>query len=796
MRRVVLLLVLGALAAGAALSPLRPATAQDGAARIASIVFDTVDEWQRGNSEGLLISNNDGGELRLAAGGRQGTYTSGFTRVDWPVNAVGAVWKAEVPQGTSLQLEVRGGPTQDNPGPWQALVADDARSQSDEEARALRSVRPVTGDTVYVQFRATFASEVENASPVLSEMRLSAIDAVSGPNNAAALTAQVTAPYGPSVLTPAPRIVPREAWDPNRPVVMVSRQAPRAIVLHQIGSDAVGDDPLPFLRANAAYHIVELGWDDTPFHFIVGRDGTIYEGHIGGPTALVPRLAAGDTAVHVALIGSGTPSQQAQATTASLLAWLGQAYGIPLRGQHTVAAPGSSPAPRPNVATHTEIVPEAAGHAPELQATLPIIRQAADQATVQARWYFAEGNPRDYGERLSVYNPTTGPASVRFTILRDPGGEVIRTVSVPAGGRTDLLVSGIFSDTTDAPAIVESNQAVIAERFMDTGRDITASIGVSRPARVWYFAEGSTEGNNRTFLVLFNPQREPASAAITYMRADGTTAEQRTVVPARKRTVVAVHDQQPGLAFGARVIANLPIVAERTMRFGEGDAQGGAHTSPGVVQLSRSWYFAEGTTEPPFQMRVLVLNPNTQPVTSTVTFLTADGTSLARKYAIPPTSRLAINVNDVVPALGVATRVEADRPVSAERALYWRDGSVGTIAAGTPAPSFTWRFADGRTSGDFQQYLLFNNPDPNHQARVTVDFVKSDGSTASQQVVMPGGSRYTMAVHQLLPGESALAATVRSTLPIIVERSIFPGAPASDSNRGGATTLGLPEVRP
>jgi hypothetical protein len=230
------------------------------------------------------------------------------------------------------------------------------------------------------------------------------------------------------------------------------------------------------------------------------------------------------------------------------------------------------------------------------------------------------------------------------------------------------------------------------------------------------------------------------------------------------------------------------------MIFGPGSSltSGGVHSGPGVVTLSRRWFFAEGTTQAPFQMSVLVLNPNAQPANVAVTFLTPDGTSLTRRYAIPPTSRLAINVNEVVPDLGVATTVEADRPVAAERAMYWRDNSVGTASAGATATAFTWRFADGRTSGEFQEYLLLSNPNKN-QARVAVEFILNDGTTANQVFPMPGGSRYTLAVHQLYPGQEAISATVSSTQPIVAERSLFPGDPRAANNRGGATALGVPE---
>jgi hypothetical protein len=53
---------------------------------------------------------------------------------------------------------------------------------------------------------------------------------------------------------------------------------------------------------------------------------------------------------------------------------------------------------------------------------------------------------------------------------------------------------------------------------------------------------------------------------------------------------------------------------------------------------------------------------------------------------------------------------------------------------------------------------------------------------------VPAGARYTMSVHELYPNEDAVSAIVRSTRPIVAERSLFPDGGA----RGGATALGIP----
>ncbi len=805
MRRALLLFILVMLA-GVGVFVRAPLLAAQTSVQvqIGKVSLSKVADWQRGTLDGLLISNNADGELRLADASTSGTFTSDIVRTDFSFNAVGAVWKAIVPVSTTLKLEVRGGPTPGELGAvaWQPLPGGDARSQTDDGALALESVRVFPAATTFLQFRATLSTAANNASPELQEIALSYLDATDGPPRAAGLP-RVPAPYGPVTLTAPPQIIQRDSWGASAPTAPIVRQTPRGIILHQIGADDVADAP-PFLRALAAYDTQVLGWDDLPYHFVIDRDGTIYAARAGGPTASVARFSGGDAALQVALIGSSALPAQQQTALASLLAWLGQAYGIAPTGQHTLVASGGAPATRPNIVTHFDIAPESGDPSPDMRAQLDALRQSADQLTVRARWYFAEGNALTFSERLAVLNPNAGTANVRFNLLRQPGPAVLRDATVPAGGRADLLVNDLFNDTSDVPAIVESNAPVVAERFMSFGNDITAGPGVSQPSRVWYFAEGSTNGTDKTYLLLFNPQAADASATITYMQNDGRTAEQFVKIAPLQRTVVTVGDGLAGVGFGARVIATQPIVAERTMIFGPASSAtaGGVHTAHGIVKLSRHWYFAEGTTQAPFQMNILVLNPNAQPTNVAVTFLTDSGTSLTRKYAVPPQTRLPINVNEVVPELGIATTIVADRPIAAERSMYWNNSggsapapSAGAANAGATEPAFTWLFADGRTSDSFLEYLLLSNPSKN-QARVTVEFVLADGKKASQSVVMAGGSRYTLAAHQLYPGQPALAATVRSTQPIVAERSLYPGAPGSAANRGGATALGVPEVTP
>src|SRR4051794_7519553 len=107
MRRALLLFILALLAGGALFVRTPLLAAQTSVqVQIGKLSFSKVADWQRGTLDGLLVSNNADGELRLADASKSGTFTSDVARTDFSFNAIGAVWKAAVPLSTTLKLEV------------------------------------------------------------------------------------------------------------------------------------------------------------------------------------------------------------------------------------------------------------------------------------------------------------------------------------------------------------------------------------------------------------------------------------------------------------------------------------------------------------------------------------------------------------------------------------------------------------------------------------------------------------------------------------------------------------------
>jgi hypothetical protein len=139
------------------------------------------------------------------------------------------------------------------------------------------------------------------------------------------------------------------------------------------------------------------------------------------------------------------------------------------------------------------------------------------------------------------------------------------------------------------------------------------------PSPTWYFAKGATGTFFDTYILLSNPGASPANVTLTYLLDDATTVtEQRTVAPNARVTVSveSSHARLSNASFSTQVVADAPIVAERSMYWGPaGDAlpwtEG--HNSLGVTAPGPRWLLAEGRIGGPLahQTYILLGNPST-----------------------------------------------------------------------------------------------------------------------------------------------------------------------------------------
>jgi len=126
-------------------------------------------------------------------------------------------------------------------------------------------------------------------------------------------------------------VVPREGWGAAEPQGSFTPHEIDHITIHHAWSENGGSGPAVF-RSWQNYHL-SLGWPDLAYHFIVGRDGKVYEGR--------PYTAVGDTATsydptgHFLIVVEGNfnddePSAEQLEMLARMIAWASAQFDVPV----------------------------------------------------------------------------------------------------------------------------------------------------------------------------------------------------------------------------------------------------------------------------------------------------------------------------------------------------------------------------------------------------------------------------------------------------------------------------------
>jgi len=205
----------------------------------------------------------------------------------------------------------------------------------------------------------------------------------------------------------------------------------------------------------------------------------------------------------------------------------------------------------------------------------------------------------------------------------------------------------------------------------------------------------------------------------------------------------------------------------------------------------RSWYLAEGSTAPPFDTWVLLQNPNSYPITATLTFMKEDGTVSVHRYPVRASSRLSVYANQLVPNTAFSTRVEATGPVLVERAMYF--GSEGHDSPGVNAPNRTWFLPDGSTSDGAHAWVLLMNPNP-YAVVARLTFLLERGAPVTQELQLNPTSRLNVFANNYVPN-GRFGTVVEAQAPIVAERAGYSerGAHGSPGTPTPANTWYLPE---
>jgi len=341
--------------------------------------------------------------------------------------------------------------------------------------------------------------------------------------------------------------------------------------------------------------------------------------------------------------------------------------------------------------------------------------------------------------------------------------------AVPGGNVSHTFVSWDLVQLTEGTHVVTVRAIDGSGTWQgEHGVTVYRNLSQPRPAQDWYLAEGTTAWGFEEYVLVQNPNAAPTSVEVTFMKPGGSTQQFAYSMAGSSRLTIAVNSLVASSDVSTHVHADLPVVAERAMYWGD---RTGGHVAVGANAPDQDWYLAEGTTAWGFEEYVLVQNPNAAPATIYATFMKPGGSTLEYGFSMAGYSRLTLTVNDLVAASDVSTHIHADQPVVVERAMYWSGRDGGHTTLGVTEGSATWLLAEGTTAWGFEEYVLVQNPNTT-AASVSFTFMKPGGSQVRYVQVVGGLSRFTLNVAEVVPG-SDVSTYVQADQPVIAERAMY-----------------------
>ncbi|PKQ28788.1 MAG: hypothetical protein CVT63_01035 [Candidatus Anoxymicrobium japonicum] len=409
------------------------------------------------------------------------------------------------------------------------------------------------------------------------------------------------------------------------------------------------------------------------------------------------------------------------------------------------------------------------------------------RAELSKTWYLAEGCTNGGFETwILIQNPNSVKTTAQVTYMTPTGERKGPAVDLAPNSRKSINVAESVPSEWSVSTVISADQPIVAERAMywnnrKAGHD---SVGVTAPFPVWYLAEGCTNGGFETWVLIQNPGDVPAMAVLTYMTDKGKVDGPTVDLPAHSRKSVDVAEKVPGeWNVSTKVTADQPVIAERAVYWNN---RNGGHDSIGVTTASSVWYLAEGSTNGGFETWVLVQNSGDVAVNATLTFMTPSGSTPGPTVNIPANSRVSVDVGETVQAQwSISTKVTADRPVIAERAVYWGSRVEGHDSIGVTCANDTWYMAEGSTNGGFETWVLIQNPGE-QETTANVVYMTPNGEKQGPVVSLPPNGRVSINISDVLPGEWSVSTKVTANHPVICERSVYWGNRTGGTNSIGA----------
>jgi hypothetical protein len=344
-----------------------------------------------------------------------------------------------------------------------------------------------------------------------------------------------------------------------------------------------------------------------------------------------------------------------------------------------------------------------------LSATKPVEGAGAARCprVVSDDWYFPEGSTKlGYDERLLIRNPFADEAVVSIKLFTSTGPITranLNRIAVPAGESRFIKLNDFVTPKTQLGAgVIAERGRVVAWRALfadpeDRPDGVQFDLGATAPALTWYLPEGAVQTGIEEEISLLNPNSREAILTISLPTSGKPVQPPRLVEvrvpPESLKTISLPAVSQRGRTEVGAVSAivtstnGVGVVAERTVWYSA--SRTGSSSEIGSPKTGTDWMVLPAATSSPDDS-VVLLNPNPEPATVSLTILGRDGGATRpgalQSIRIKPNARIRLVLNDHTGGQAVALVVTSDIGVVAERVATAANGDVSTLMGNVFTP--------------------------------------------------------------------------------------------------------------
>ncbi|MBK5093542.1 MAG: hypothetical protein JJE48_08510, partial [Actinobacteria bacterium] len=100
------------------------------------------------------------------------------------------------------------------------------------------------------------------------------------------------------------------------------------------------------------------------------------------------------------------------------------------------------------------------------------------------------------------------------------------------------------------------------------------------------------------------------------------------------------------------------------------------------------------------------------------------------------------------------------------------DDFTSSLAFASADTSSQWYLAEGSTGGDFETWVLIQNPG-DEAANVEITYMTDSGEIQGPEFSLGAGRRESIYVADTVPGTWEVSTKVESSVPVVAERAVY-----------------------